>query len=153
MKKSILKKHPLKMAGAKVRSIKNTKKDNRIAVPETITVDEDKVLVLNIYRPEDISAGQLAPAYRIFQSQTDFIMEDLLAGKWRTANWKCFQEENENSYMYYENKWNSTFLADKSDGEMIKRILGSKELEKYPWNYARYSENPLLFVRDGQDRI
>lgn len=151
MKKSILKKYPVKMAETKVQSLTETAK--RIVVPEIMVAGNERILVLNIYRPEDIAARRLEPAYRIFQSRTEYIMEDLLAGKWHTACWKNFHEKNENIRTWYANKWDLLALADDADGKIIKKMFG-RRIPKSPfWAYHEYNENPLSLIRDVQEDI
>lgn len=105
-----------------------TEKDNYIATTQEITVENEKILLLNFFKRSQLVEKKTEAALRTFLSHDDYITQDLRTTrtKWLTG---CFNSIFEWRF-WNSHKFNIVFAAD-DDYQVVKkfmrRYLGGKD--------------------------
>lgn len=117
LKKGMLKKIPYLNADEKDREFIRIYGHSYLAKPEPIVVNGQKILLLNIYKWEQLQKGITVPMYRVFEGKKEFITEKTDGGTWTVHTLKHL------IYEYRNGECPRVVMRKKSEENIVKHFF------------------------------
>ncbi len=115
---------------------RKSKKKIHLLKANICEIENEKILVISIYKISDLKNGIVVPFMRTFQTKEDYITQDLTSEK---VKWKTGSLYNLLNIDWWKSTWDSIVLT--------------REAEEAICEYLYIQENPINELRSLQEKI